>query len=150
MKNITFHIAKKSVYDEVAKTTAYTGVKMDDDDKAYSRIFATDADQEMLERFWNESKNTIAGELKTLLSSEQEINGDYTLTLEVSNSFDDSLRSSMERSLFSFFVMNIVSKWYVFTNKKEAGAYAESALSDMEDVARKAYFKKRPTRPTYD
>lgn len=150
MKELILSLNKEDVYNEVAKTTSYTGAKMEDDKAAYARIFTTDGDKEILERFWNESKNAAAGTLKKLLNNEQEENGTYTLTLDISNSFDDSLRSSMERSLFSFFVMNIVSKWYVFTNKKEAGAYAESALSDMEDVVRKAYFKKRPTRPTYD
>ena len=75
---------------------------------------------------------------------------EYILELEVSNSFDDNLKESMQRSLFSFFVMNITSKWYIFTNKNEAESYATSAATDMEDVMRKAYYKKKPVRPIYD
>ncbi|MFT0204978.1 hypothetical protein ACMSFV_13305 [Bacteroides thetaiotaomicron] len=56
----------------------------------------------------------------------------------------------MERSLFSFFVMNITAKWYTFTNKEEATGYATEAATYMEDVMRKAFFKKRPIRPTYN
>lgn len=123
---------------------------MENDATAYTRIFTTEEDKDILERFWNESKNSVAGDLKKLLNEEKEENGTYTLTLEVSSSFDDNLIASMQRSLFSFFVMSIVSKWYIFTNKKEAESYATSALGDMEDVMRKAYYKKRPTRPTYD
>lgn len=150
MKKLILSVNKADVYNEVAKTTSYTGAKMENDATAYTRIFTTEEDKDILERFWNESKNAVAGTLKKLLNNEQEENGTYTLTLDVSSSFDDSLTESMQRSLFSFFVMSIVSKWYIFTNKKEAESYATSALGDMEDVMRKAYYKKRPTRPTYD
>ena len=134
MKMVVFKVGKNEVYQEVAKTTSYTGAKMDNDEDAYDRIFTTDEDRTMLERFWNESKNMIAGSLKKLLSSERE----------------ENLKESMQRSLFSFFVMNITSKWYIFTNKNEAEGYATSAATDMEDVMRKAYYKKKPVRPTYD
>lgn len=149
MIEIEFEIDKKNVYEEVAKTTSYTGAKMDDE-RAYDRIFTTDEDQTMLERFWGECRNTICNSLKKILACEDEINGVYKLTLELSNSFDESLVGSMERSLFSFFVMSITSKWYTFTNKQEATGYATEAATYMEDVMRKAFFKKKPVRPTYD
>lgn len=145
----TFRINKDTVYKEVAKTTSYTGAKMDDD-TAYDRVFTTDEDKVMLERFWDESKNTICNSLRKILVSEQEHNGEYRLILGLSNSFEESLLSSMQRSLFSFFVMNITAKWYTFTNKSEATGYAAEAATNIDDIMRKAFFKKKPTRPTYD
>lgn len=38
--------------------------------------------------------------------------------------------------------MNITAKWYTFTNKEEATGYATEAATYMEDVMRKAFFKK--------
>ncbi len=149
MELYTLRVNKDMVYEEVAQTTSYTGAKMDDV-TAYERIFTTDEDKAMLERFWNESKNAIAGSLKKFLESETEMDGTYTLTLELSASFDDSLLESMERSLFSFFVMNITAKWYTFTNKNEATDYATGAATNLEDIMRKAFFKKKPRRPTYN
>lgn len=150
MIEIVLTINKKSVYDEVAKTTSYTGAKMDGDDEAYDRIFTTDEDQSMLERFWSECKNTVCNALKKVLVSELDNDGEYRLTLGLSNAFDEALADSMQRSLFSFFVMNITSKWYTFTNKGEATGYATEAATYMEDIMRKAFYKKKPTRPTYD
>lgn len=149
MKEYTLTLQKDAVYEEVAKTTSYTGSKIDNDPNAYERIFTTDEDREMLERFWNESKNTICNSLKKFLVSEEETDGTYTLTLEFSSSFNDNLLASMERSLFSFFVRSITSKWYAFTNKEETADYSASAASDLDDILRKAYYKKKPTRPTY-
>lgn len=150
MADITLTLDKSKVYEEVAKTTSYTGAKMDDMKASYERIFTTDEDQSMLERFWNESKNTACNSMKRMLLQEGESNGTFTIELSLSNAFDTALVESMQSSLFSFFVMNITAKWFTFTNKGEATGYAAEAATYMEDVMRKAYFKKRPTRPTYD
>lgn len=149
MIDITLTVNKENVFEEVAQTTSYTGAKMDDE-HAYDRIFTTDEDKSMLERFWNECKNTVCNSLKKILVHEVEEAGEYRLSLGLSNSFDENLTESMQRSLFSFFVMNITSKWYTFTNKQEATGYATEAATYMEDIMRKAFFKKRPTRPTYN
>jgi hypothetical protein len=142
-------INKEAVYNEVAKTTSYTGDKMDDK-TAYDRIFTTDEDKTMLERFWDESKNTIANSLKRILLNEQEKDGTYTLLLGLSSSFDEPLTNSMQRSLFSFFVMNITAKWYTFTNKDEVSVYAAESVTYIDDIMRKAFYKKKPIRPTYN
>lgn len=149
MKTISLTISKKAVYEEVAQTTSYTGAKMDDE-HAYERIFTTDEDAKQLERFWDECKNMVCNSLKKVLESEAEQQGTYTLNLELSSAFDESLVESMQRSLFSFFVMNITAKWFTFANKSEAIGYATEAATYIEDILRKAYFKKRPVRPHFD
>lgn len=146
---ITLKVNKETVYDEVAKTTEYTGAKMDDE-HAYEVISTTDEDKAMLERFWDECKNMVCNSLKKVLVSEVEAEGEYSLTLGLSTAFEESLTESMQRSLFSFFVMNITAKWYTFANKSEATGYATEAATYIEDIMRKAFFKKKPTRPTYD
>lgn len=77
---VTLTICKESVYDEVAKTTEYTGAKMDDE-HAYEVISTTEEDKTMLERFWNECKNMVCNSLKKVLVSENETEeGAYELT----------------------------------------------------------------------
>lgn len=149
MKKIVLSLEKQSVYDEVGKTTSYAGAKKSDDAGAYERIFTTDEDQLMLNRFWDESKTIVADSLKKVFFSENEFDGTYRLELEVSSAFDDSLLDSMQCSLFSFFVMNIVSKWYAFANNKDVESSTTSAVSMLEDIRRKAFYKKKPERPVY-
>ena len=147
---ITLRINKEDVYEEVARTTEYTGAKIDDE-HAYEIISTTEEDKTILDRFWNECKNTVTNSLKKVLVSEIETEkGEYALTLGLSAAFDESLTESMRRSLYSFFVMSITAKWYTFTNKSEATGYATEAATYIEDIMRKAFFKRRPTRPTYD
>lgn len=147
-------IKKASVYEEVAKTTSYTGSKMEGDESAYDRIFTTDDDRLMLERFWIETSNAATEKFKPFLVSVSEhpeghgvdMERNYDVELELSNSFDIALRDSIETSLFSFFVATIVSKWYKFANKTESESFATDAGGMMDDVMRKIYYKKKPKR----
>lgn len=154
MIEVTLTVSKQLVYDEVAKTTSYTGSKMADDDKAYDRIFTTDGDRTMIERFWTEACNAATEQMKRFIVSVSDnsenntvdLSRNYVAQLELSSSYDNNLTESVQASLFSFFVLAIVSKWYKFTNKDEAGTYAADAVGMMNDVMGKLYHRKKPVR----
>lgn len=156
---ISIDISKEAVMHEVAVTTAYTGGKMDNDKNALHRISTVDEDEIHLERFWEECRADLCQELIGLVtfdgmrvtaSAQHDESRLYELRLEVSKSFDSALLPSMRLSLFSYFVHGIVAKWYIYTNKGEAGDYADKASTLLDDIHRKAVYKKKPTRPTYD
>lgn len=158
MNNITLTVNKANVYDEVAKTTSYTGAKMKDDEDAYDRIFTTDDDRMMLERFWVEACNGATEEFKQFIVSVSdqpeshgvELDKDYKVELELSTMFDTNLKGSMETSLFSYFVNAIVAKWFKFTNRGEAESYGEEAGNSMLDVKSKMFYRKKPKRVAID
>ena len=147
---IHFEIDKADIYKEVAMTTSYTGAKMDEDANAYERIFTTDEDQQQLERFWQEAESEMCNELIRLIAREEMNGGRLEVSLNVSSAFDKALEPSMGKSLRSYFIQSISAKWFVFTNKKEAGAYAAAATMHLDDVKRKAMYKRQPMRPRYD
>ena len=154
MKNITIAVNKAFVYEEVAKTTSYAGDKMVGDDNAYMRIFTTDADQLMLERFWKEACNVVVGQLKPFIvsvttnpeSSNVQLNNNFIANLLLSSSFDTSLTEDISSSMTSFFIAYIVHKWYKFTNKNEADGYLSEATSILGDAMQKIYYRKKPQR----
>lgn len=149
MTEITINISKEEVYEEVAQTTSYTGAKMEGgDDKTYDRIFTTDSDRSQLERFWDESCVAVCETLKEFIQEERNAKEGFTIFLGLSSAFEPSLEAAIKKEMFSFFVTNIVCKWYVFTNKKEAADFSASAASMLEGVKRKAYHRRKPTRPT--
>lgn len=158
MNNVTLNIKKDDVYNEVAQTTSYAGKKMDGDDKAYERIFATKSDRSMLERFWDESCNAATDTFKPFIvtvsnkvtitnedKTTSEVEG-YSVRLLLSSMFDTNLQGSIEASLFSFFVASIVAKWCKFTDKQETESYTNDAESSMRDIKSKIYYRKKPTR----
>ena len=155
MQQVTFTVSKANVYEEVAKTTSYTGVKMmADDQSAYNRIFATDEDRLMLERFWTEAANAVVDVFKPFILTVSDLSEshccdltkNFQVTLELSVAYDTSLNNTVQSSLFSFFTNFIVGKWYKFTNKKEAdGALADASVF-LDDVKGQIYYRKRPRR----
>ena len=155
---ISLTVNKALVYNEVAKTTAYTGAKAstDEDSSAYDRIFTTDADKIALETFWSETANAATDKLKEFItevsthapSNVVDLTQDYEVTLELSSSYDPTLNDSVESSLFSFFVAAIVSKWFKYSNKDDVEVYQKTALGMMQDVRSKIYYRKKPTRIT--
>lgn len=147
---ITLSISQSEVFKEVEQTTNYTGAKMDGDENAYDRIRTVDEDKTELQRFWDESRAEIAQTFIRMLVSETMDGDNYTLVLNVSVAFDKALLPGMQLGLFSYFVQSITSKWYVYSNKQEAPGYASVAKNSLNEVKEKAFFKKKPTRPTYN
>lgn len=154
MQEVTLTIDKSKVWHEIAKTTSYTSQKMVEDATAYDRIFTTDEDREMLERFWVEACSLATDALKPWLSSVDsqpihhgvDMTTDYEATLSMSDRYDTNLTDSAQAALFSFFVATILSKWYRLTNKGETEAYATEAAAMLQTVEQKLYYKKKPTR----
>lgn len=155
MNSISLSVNKANVYDEVAKTTSYAGQKlMDGDATAYERIFTTDEDRLLLERFWVETCNAVTEQFKPFITSIDaqpishgvDLTRNYNVTLELSSVFDVSLTEAIETSLFSFFVASIVSKWYALANKSETEAMVAEAVGILDSVMKKIYYRKKPTR----
>lgn len=155
MIEITLTVNKANVYDEVAKTSSYTGAKMQDSDVgAYNRIFTTDDDQMMLERFWAETCASVTEQLKPFIVSVNnhphshgvELGRNYIATLSMPSTFKICMVDSIESSLFSVFVLAIIAKWYKITNKDEADSYTAEATAAMDDILRKIYYREKPQR----
>ena len=154
MINICLTVNKANVYDEVAKTTSYEGAKIKDDNNAYNRIFTTDEDRTMLERFWNEACNISTETFKQFITKVSnlstshgvELDNNYDVEMEVSSSYDINLTSSIQASLFSFFVATIVGKWNNFVNKDTVKNYENDADVALMDIQSKLYYRKKPKR----
>lgn len=150
----TFTISRDDIYSEVKKTTEYAGKKMQDDGEAYDRIGTTDEDNNVLERFFSEATSEVCQKMRGIVSSATTAttSGQTTLTivLSLSASFDEALTTPMQENLKSFFVQRVTALWFVFTNKKEAGGYADKATALLDEFRSMAFHKKKPTRPTYN
>ncbi len=130
MKIIKLTVNKSYVFDEVSMTSGYVGAKLLEggDDSAYNRIFVTDADKLLIERFWAEACVMVTNILKPYLVSVVNLpiehgvalDNNYVVELKVSDKFNDSLQSSLEASLFSLFIKVILSKWYDISNKSDS------------------------------
>ena len=153
--NIILTIKKAAIYDEVAKLTGYVGAKtIEDTGKAYDRVFTTDDDRFMLERFWREAVGSITDEVKRFIVSVStpansqlvDITEVWTATLDMPSNFDSNLTESINDSLLSYSVNSIASKWFAITNKEESDKYNGMAFLAGNEVKSKLYYRKKPQR----
>ena len=156
MQTVTLSISKKVVYNEIEKTTSYAGQKMAGEDAtAYQRMRTVDDDSTQLDRFWDESKAEFCKQMKGYLVRENngidEATGvtEIGFVLELSDSYDTVLKETMQQDLVSFFVLNIIAKWFTLANKTDAAGYKEAANNMLIGIHKNALHRKRPTRPTY-
>lgn len=122
----------------------------DEDANAYERMRTLEEDSAQLDRYWDETRNEFCKQMKDYLQK-QEADGEWNVVfdLELSESFDMVLKDTMQEDLNSFFVLNIIAKWFTLTNKPEAASYKEAATNMLIGIHRNALHRKRPTRPTY-
>lgn len=148
MADIIITIKKSDVYEEVAKTTAYIGAKnkLDDGKSAFDQVFVTDADLAMIERFYNESVDTLMNLLKRFIEEVNGEEGNINWKLSLSSRFDIKMEPSIIRSASSYLVNSIVGKWCEITAPDKVKEYAENAAALLLDIKDKTFFKKKPTR----
>ena len=72
----------------------------------------------------------------------------YVAKIEVSKSFDKSLKASVQSTLRSFFIASIIGQWFKFANKGEAADYFAQATEMLETAERLLYSRRKPTRPS--
>lgn len=148
MANFTLTITKSDIYEEVAKTTAYIGAKnkLEDGKSAFDQVFVTDADLTMIDRFFNESLDSLRNVLKRFISGVSVADVTITWQLEMPSRFDDNLLESIKSSVNSFLVNSIIGKWCEITANDKVKEYADNAAALLLDIKDKAFFKKKPTR----
>ena len=148
MANFTLTITKSDIYEEVAKTTAYIGAKnkLEDGKSAFDQVFVTDADLTMIDRFFNESLDSLINVLKRFISGVSVADVTITWQLEMPSRFDDNQLESIKSSANSFLVNSIIGKWCEITANDKVKEYADNAAALLLDIKDKAFFKKKPTR----
>lgn len=148
---IIIDIDKEAVIREVSQTTSYTGVKRDskEDSEAYERLRTTEADGSQLERFWQESRTGLCDRLKRYLDAEGETSEGLRLQIRKPGSFDIVMLESIERDIYSYFVMSIIGRWYMLCNPQESEGYLTVSEALLKDIVRKVIYKIAPERPRY-
>lgn len=144
MRTIDIYISKADVYKEVIKLTAYTGAKQAIDDKGFDKVFMSDAEMEILDRYWKE----ICAEISLRLSEwiEHVETESAVITLNVADGFNDALTESLTQAITSYFVTSLLSKWYSIAIPALAeGMIAESILH-IKRVTELVNQRKRPVK----
>lgn len=148
MKTLLLTAGREDVYSEVEKTTEYTGAKMmHADEGAHDRLAVTEADRELLSRFFDEAAGVATDECKRFVDEVTLDEAGYEARLSMSDSYDEHLSDSIRTSLRNFFVAAVIAKWCKIVGSDAGGAYSADATAAMLDVRSKIFNRKRPQKP---
>ena len=148
MKELLLTAKREDVYSEVEKTTEYTGAKMmHADEGAHDRLAVTEADRELLSRFFDEAAGVATNECKRFVDEVTLDEAGYEARLSMSDSFDEHLSDSIRTSLRNFFVAAVIAKWCKIVGSDAGAAYSADATAAMLDVRSKIFNRKRPQKP---
>lgn len=149
MKELLLTAKREDVYSEVEKTTEYTGAKMllGGDGVAHERVSATEADRELLSRFFDEAAVVATDECKRFVDEVTLDEAGYEARLSMSDSYDEHLSDSIRTGLRNFFVAAVIAKWCKIVGSDAGAAYSADATAAMLDVRSKIFNRKRPQKP---
>ena len=148
MKTLLLTVSREDVYSEVEKTTEYTGAKMmHADEGAHDRLSVTEADRELLSRFFDEAAGVATDECKRFVDEVTLDEAGYEVRLSMSDSYDEHLSDSIRTSLRNFFVAAVIAKWCKIVGSDAGAAYSADATAAMLDVRSKIFNRKRPQKP---
>ena len=148
MKELLLTAKREDVYSEVEKTTEYTGAKMmHADEGAHDRLSVTEADRELLSRFFDEAAGVATNEFKRFVDEVTLDESGYEARLSMSDSYDEHLSDSIRTSLRNFFVAAVIAKWCKIVGSDAGAAYSADATAAMLDVRSKIFNRKRPQKP---
>ena len=148
MKTLLLTVGREDVYSEVEKTTEYTGAKMmHADEGAHDRLSVTEADRELLSRFFDEAAGVATNECKRFVDEVTLDEAGYEARLSMSDSYDERLSDSIRTSLRNFFVAAVIAKWCKIVGSDAGAAYTADATAAMLDVRSKIFNRKRPQKP---
>jgi hypothetical protein len=158
MYNLTMTAGKQAVIAEVAKTTEYVAAKASPSGEAYDAIRVTEADADMLERFWATACNSVTERMKRWANKVDaqaadftpDEAGDYMLNMELPGTANAGLVSSIRSVLFNYLALSIVAQWFALTNKEDAESYATQAAATLEQLERFVYARTKPQKPIID
>ncbi|MDY6302435.1 MAG: hypothetical protein SPL96_11160 [Bacteroidales bacterium] len=147
MATFDIKIGKADVLNEVRKTSAYLGVKSEGED-SYDRIALVSANDEQLERFWQECCALLNGTLHQWLAENRSDSTAYDVTLRPSESWNNALQPSVKRASRGFLVNSILSKWLMISAPGLVDGYSQVSASELGEVEQTMHRLKAPRHPS--
>ena len=146
MKNITIIIAKAASFRDVAVNTAYTGAKNSSLPEFFDKVATISQDDEILGRFWTEMCGKITDRFKEFPLSSTIGDEAFTLSLELSGSYDDSLTQSVADDIKAALSAGVTARWFAYTCPEKTDEWLRQSDTLLASALSKLCQRRRPLR----
>ena len=138
MKKFEIKLLKSDVMSEVSLATAYAGIKSNATDAAtFRRVAAVPTDEELISRFWKEMCGVVTEKLRDFVTDSSQSDTRFSVTLRLSEAYDESLNPSVESDIFSAFTAGVIARWFRYSLPERSQEWA----SESETLLQRAYTK---------
>lgn len=148
MKTLKINITKAEIFREAALLTAYAGLKGDPTVHPVAKVALADEDGELAERLWKETTGETAEKLQCFIEGSEIDRENFSLTLSLSNSYDDALTPSVVNDLTASIVNGVTARWFRYALPERAGEWNLQSSDLLDRAFRKLCHRKKPNRKT--
>lgn len=148
MKRIDIILLKSDVFAEIASTTAYTGNKTVAADRSefFERVATAGGDDEILSRYWREACAALADALRCFISAVTFGRETFSMTLEVSGSYDETLIPAAEQKILSIVATSVTMRWFRIAMPERAVEYEREMKLLFDSLLANLYYRKKPVK----
>lgn len=146
MSTLLISITRISVLSDIGLVTSFQGGRNKNVPEDFIRVAASDADESILNKYWNEVVAEIIKEVKQFLTSDSSNDAGVAMSLSMPSNYDTTMDNSINGSLKTYMTNAILSKWFAVTSAESFERYAKIAAAAIQDAHNKLYFRKKPTR----
>lgn len=148
MKILEFKIEKQKILKELARLTAYTGLKNNPgkDGDFFDRVATVEEDNGLIDGFWREACGELAEKLRDFIEIFSDTASGLDISLAVSGFYDDAQTPSLLSSLESFFVSRILGRWFAVTFSEKAEEQEEKSRRQMTGIIKTLCHRRAPVR----
>lgn len=147
MKQINISFSPQEVFAEIALQSAYAGVKNGDSSRFFDKVATAKSDEALLNRFLTEMAGVIADHLKAFVVDYSCSPASFSISLEVSGAYDDSLTLSVTSDLFAALSAGVTARWFALAYPEKASEFSAKTDALLSRVYSKLYSRKKPARP---
>lgn len=146
MKNLIISIALSSIIDDVSLNSAYAGAKSNDDGSLFSRVATISDDRTLLSKFLTETCGMVTDRLKEFIVSSSLDSSNFSLKLEISNAFDESLAPFIKDDIHSAIVSGVIYRWFRFTFPDRAEEWKNQSVCLLSSALSKLCQRRKPVK----
>ena len=148
MKIISIDIKRSDIDEQLSKITAYTGAKSTSTLSIadLDRVATADEDNDLLSRYWANAANVIADCVKQFICHFEVSPDCISISLEISDAFDDSLANALREGMASFVTAFMAKAWFCITFPEKSDEWEAESSRLLSEISRNIYHRRRPLR----
>ncbi len=149
MKEFPLTVSRSRLYADVARTTAYLGVKQAPADKPgehFDRLAVIDGDKALLDRFSNEAALALVEQVKGCVADIDLGEEVITLSLSLSDGYDTCLTVSVAGNFEAYMAAFVTARWLRLTLPEKEEAWMAEARRLLTEISAAIYHRNPPRR----